>query len=88
MTMLVSRPLSFPETPFVPVQTRQEILADLTTTRIVSSCAKVLLVIFDPNRRPSLSSRENAVSFLDNLDTVCDDQIQNLEHKLKYCNRL
>ena len=88
MTMLVSRSLSFPETPFVPVQTRQEILADLTTTRIVSACAKVALLVLDPTRRPSLPSRENAVSFLDNLDTVCDDQIQNLEHKLKYGNRL
>lgn len=88
MNTLVPCTLSFPETPRVLVQTREELLDDIAVTKIVSSCAKVLLFILDPNRRPSLPSRENAVSFLDHLDTVCDDQIQNLEHKLKYCNRL
>lgn len=88
MMMPVSRTLSFPETPFIPVHTHEELLVDIAATKLVSSCAKVLLLILDPTRRPSLPSRENAVSFLNNLDTACDDQIQNLEHKLKYCNRL
>ncbi len=83
MNTLVPRPFSFPETPFVPVQTRQEILADLTTTRIVSACAKVALLVLDPTRRPSLPTRREAVDFLDFLDKNCDKQIQTLERNLK-----
>lgn len=83
MTMLVPRTFVFPETPFVPVQTRQEILADLTTTRIVSACAKVVLLVLDPTRRPSLPTRKEAVDFLKFLDNNCDKQIQTLKRNLK-----
>lgn len=83
MTMLVPRTLSFPETPLVPVQTREELLADLTANRIVSTCAKVALLILDPTRRPSLPTRREAVDFFNFLDKNCDKQIQTLERSLK-----
>ncbi len=60
MKMLVPRTLSFPDTPLVPVQTREELLVDLTANRIVSTCAKVALLILDPTRRPSLSHTQGS----------------------------
>jgi len=81
--VLVPRPLFFPETPLVPVKSREELLADLTTNKIVSSCAKVALLVLDPARRPSLPTRKEAVDFLYYLDETCALRIQTLEQSLK-----
>lgn len=74
---------SFPETPLVPVKSREELLADLTTNKILSSCAKLALLIIDPTRRPPLPTRKEAVDFLNYLDETCDQRIQTLEQSLK-----
>jgi len=81
--VFVPRPLFFPETPLVPIKTRQELLDDIVINKIVSSCAKILLFVLDPARRPPLPTRKEAVDFLDFLDKNCDKQIQILEQSLK-----
>lgn len=79
--------LSFPYIPnpyplSPPVLTPEE-LNKVAATKFVSTCAKVLLLILDPARRPPMPTRKDTIDFLDFVAENCDRQIQTLERGLK-----
>ncbi len=89
--------LSFPVPPPVPqvpsftdvaFRSRDDPVPDVTLYKFVSVCAKVLLFVLDPGRRPSLPSRRKVISFLEDFDSVCTSEIQNSKQTLIYCDRL